>query len=106
MTVLKNKPSMKIMAFASLKNRLLVLIRFIIAFGLGYVCSYLLSENLTLLFANALGKAESVFLAAFISIFFYVIFVLICFCIQSLIRISILSTALTSVLFLSSRLLG
>lgn len=97
---------MKRVTLKSLQNRSLVLLRFMIAFGLGYVCADLMSETLAILLLNMLEKAEAIFLGAFISIIFYVVFVLICFCIQSFIRMSMLSALLFSLLFFSSKILS
>lgn len=104
--MLMNKVPMKRVTLKSLQNRSLVLLRFMIAFGLGYVCADLMSETLAILLLNMLEKAEAIFLGAFISIIFYVVFVLICFCIQSFIRMSMLSAFLFSLLFFSSRILS
>ena len=52
-----------------------VLYRFILAFGIGYAGSYLLSVALIDVFYPYLAKAESIYLAAFIALFF-----LHCFC--------------------------
>lgn len=104
--MLMNKVPMKRVTLKSLQNRSLVLLRFMIAFGLGYVCADLMSETLAILLLNMLEKAEAIFLGAFISIIFYVVFVLICFCIQSFIRMSMLSALLFSLLFFSSKILS
>lgn len=84
----------------SLTYRVQVLYRFVIAFILGFICSALLSLALTHLFYLSLPKAESIFLAAFISLLFYVFFVMTCFCIQSLKKLTLMSTASCAVLFL------
>ncbi len=47
-----------------------ILYRFLIAFGLGYICTSMLSELLTLSFYPHLAKAESIYLAAFLSLYF------------------------------------
>ncbi|MCX5467446.1 hypothetical protein OSH00_06765 [Acinetobacter sp. A-IN1] len=83
-----------------------VLYRFILAFGIGYACSYLLSINLIDIFYPYLAKAESIYLAAFIALLFYIIFVLVSFCIQSLKKMSIISFVLVIVLLLFSKFIG
>jgi hypothetical protein len=83
----------------SLTYRIQVLYRFVIAFILGFICTALLSLTLTHLFHLSLPKAESIFLAAFISLIFYVFFVMTFFCIQSLKKLTLMSTASCAVLF-------
>ena len=83
-----------------------ILYRFILAFGLGYICSYLLSLSLTDLFYPYLAKAESIYLAAFSALVFYIIFVISSFCIQSLKKLSTIILSLLSMLFLLSKLVG
>jgi len=85
---------------------LAVLYRFIIAFLAGYVCTALLSSNLTVLFYPSLPKAEAVYLAAFISILFFVGFVISSFCICSLRKLSVISIGLLAVLYATYRILG
>ena len=55
----------------SFSYRMTVLYRFIIAFVFGYACTSLLVSNLTVLFHYSLPKAESIYLAAFVSILFF-----------------------------------
>lgn len=86
--------------------QLSVLYRFILAFGLGYACSYLLSVNLIDVFYPYLAKAESVYLAAFIALFFYIAFVIIGFCVHSLKKLSVISLILVVTLFLISKFIG
>ena len=83
----------------SLTYHIQVLYRFVIAFILGFICTALLSLALTHLFHLSLPKAESIFLAAFISLIFYVFFVITSFCIQSLMKLTLMSTASCAVLF-------
>lgn len=83
----------------SLTYRIQVLYRFVIAFILGFICTALLSLALTHLFHLSLPKAESIFLAAFISLIFYVFFVITSFSIQSLTKLTLISTASCAVLF-------
>lgn len=83
-----------------------VLYRFILAFGFGYLCSYLLSLLLTDLFYPYFAKAESIYLAAFSALVFYIIFVIFSFCAQSLKKLSIMIISLSSMLFLLSKLVG
>mgnify|MGYP001598631078 FL=1 len=83
-----------------------VLYRFILAFGIGYICSYLLSLSLIDLFYPYLAKAESIYLAAFSALIFYIIFVIFSFCIQSLRKLSTIILSLLSMLFLLSKLVG
>jgi hypothetical protein len=83
-----------------------VLYRFILAFGIGYACSYLLSITLIDVFYPYLAKAESIYLAAFITLFFYIIFVLVSFCVHSLKKLSLISFALVLALFLFSKFIG
>ncbi|QHI10184.1 hypothetical protein [Acinetobacter haemolyticus] len=79
--------------------RISIFYRFALVFILGYLCTLYLSLSLTELFASLFAKAESIFLAAFISILFYVCFVLIGFCTNSLIKLTLISTILLAVLF-------
>ena len=83
-----------------------VLYRFILAFGIGYACSYLLSVVLVDLFYPYLAKAESIYLAAFIALFFYIIFVIISFCVYSLKKLSVISLILIITLLLFSKFIG
>jgi len=84
----------------SLTYHIQVLYRFVIAFILGFICTALLSLALTHLFHLSLPKAESIFLAAFISLIFYVFFVITSFCIQSLIKLTFVSIASSLVVLL------
>ncbi|WP_335968154.1 hypothetical protein [Acinetobacter bereziniae] len=83
-----------------------VLYRFILAFGIGYAGSYLLSVALIDVFYPYLAKAESIYLAAFIALFFYIVFVIISFCVNSLKKLSIISLILMIALFLFSKFIG
>ncbi|MEN8410719.1 hypothetical protein [Acinetobacter bereziniae] len=83
-----------------------VLYRFILAFGIGYAASYLLSVALIDVFYPHLAKAESIYLAAFIALFFYIVFVIISFCVHSLKKLSIISLILMIALFLFSKFIG
>ena len=73
-----------------------VLYRFILAFLLGYACTALLASNLTVLFYLLFPIAEAIYLAAFISILFFVSFVISSFCIHSLPKLSLISISLTT----------
>lgn len=83
-----------------------VLYRFILAFGIGYASSYLLSVALIDVFYPYLAKAESIYLAAFIALFFYIVFVIISFCVHSLKKLSIISLIFMIALFLFSKFIG
>ena len=84
------------MISSTVQYRFTVLYRFIIAFLLGYACTALLASNLTVLFYLLFSKAEAIYLAAFISILFFVSFVISSFCIQSLLKLSLISISLTT----------
>ncbi|APR70259.1 MULTISPECIES: hypothetical protein [Acinetobacter] len=87
-------------ASLSFVYRISIFSRFALVFVLGYLCTLYLSLSLTELFTSLLfAKAESIFLAAFISILFYVCFVLIGFCTNSLIKLTLISSILLAVLF-------
>lgn len=87
-------------ASPSFVYRISIFYRFALVFVLGYLCTLYLSLSLTELFTSLLfAKAESIFLAAFISILFYVCFVLIGFCTNSLIKLTLISSILLAVLF-------
>lgn len=94
------------MYIQAVRYPLAVLYRFLIAFVIGYLCTYFFSLNLTELFARYLPKAESIYLAAFSAIFFYLIFVIMSFCIESLKKLSIVCTSILLVLFLFSKWIG
>lgn len=84
------------MISSTVQYRFTVLYRFIIAFLLGYACTALLASNLTVLFYLLFSKAEAIYLAAFISILFFVSFVISSFCIQSLPKLSLISISLAT----------
>ncbi|MDO7475729.1 hypothetical protein Q5X68_08145 [Acinetobacter baumannii] len=86
--------------------RIKVFYRFLVVFGMGYACMVYLSLGLTEIFHLNLGKPEAIYLAAFISILFYVFFVIVGFCIQSLLRLTILSIALFALFFIVTRTVG
>lgn len=73
----------------TLTYRCLVIYRFILAFVVGFICTAFLSIALSYLFNMTLPKAESIYLAAFCSILFYTIFVIMTFCIRSVVRLTI-----------------
>jgi hypothetical protein len=75
----------------NLTYRLQVLYRFVVAFVIGFMCAGLLSLDLTYLMHHHLPKAEAIYLAAFVSIIFYAAFVIFSFCMQSLLKLSIVS---------------
>nr|WP_162937197.1 hypothetical protein [Acinetobacter baylyi] len=86
--------------------RLTVFYRFVIAFIVGFISTIFFSITLSYLFAMALPKAEAIYLSAFCSILFYAFFVIMMFCIQSLVRLTLYSTALCLAFFLLSIGLG
>ncbi|OTG63548.1 hypothetical protein B9T25_13715 [Acinetobacter sp. ANC 4470] len=90
----------------SFSYRMTVLYRFIIAFIFGYACTSLLMNNLTILFHHSLPKAESIYLAAFMSILFFVGFVISSFCIYSLRKLSLMSMGLTACFYALYWVLG
>jgi hypothetical protein len=71
--------------------RLQVLYRVVIGFIAGFIAAALLSLDLTYWLGHSLAKAEAIYLAAFISIIFYAAFVIFSFCMQSLLKLSIVS---------------
>ncbi|KYQ83451.1 hypothetical protein AWW72_13990 [Acinetobacter sp. NRRL B-65365] len=79
--------------------RLSIFYRFALTFVLGYLCMIYLSLSLTSLFVHVLDKAEAIYLAAFIAILFYLIFIIISFCSHSLLKLTLISLGLTGVLF-------
>ncbi|WP_260395228.1 hypothetical protein [Acinetobacter johnsonii] len=88
------------------KYPLSVLYRFLIAFGLGYLCTFMLSELLTLSFHLHFAKAESIYLAAFLSLIFFIIFVIVSFCVQSLKKLSASTISLSLCFFLLLKFVG
>ncbi|WP_288421034.1 hypothetical protein [uncultured Acinetobacter sp.] len=86
--------------------RIKVFYRFLVVFGMGYACMAYLSLGLTCIFHLTLDKPEAIYLAAFISILFYVLFVIIGFCIQSLLKLTGLSIALCLLLFFVTRMVS
>lgn len=80
--------------------------RLSLTFGMGFLCCYFLSLNLTLWFSTFLPKAESVFLAGFSAIIFYTAFVIFAFSSQHIKRFSAFSFALFFALFFSYRYIG
>lgn len=68
-----------------------VIYRFILAFIVGFVATALLSVALTFILNLVQPKAESIYLAGFLSILFYVFFVIFSFCIHSLVKLSLFS---------------
>lgn len=85
---------------------LAILYRLGMSFGIGYLCSYLIALDLAYFLQASLSKAESVYLAAFIALIFYVCFVIGIFCIQSLKTLSVYSLIPLIVLFVISRFIG
>ena len=85
---------------------LAILYRLGMSFGIGYLCSYLIALDLAYFLQTSLPKAESVYLAAFIALIFYVCFVIGIFCIQSLKTLSVYSLIPLIVLFVISRFIG
>lgn len=80
--------------------RLQVLYRFVVAFVIGFISAALLSLDLTYLLNHQLAKAESIYLAAFISLIFYASYVITSFCIQSLLRLTLISCGIFGCVFL------
>lgn len=78
----------------SFSYRISVLYRFIIAFIVGYICTSLLIHNLTLILNTVLPKAESIYLAAFFSLLFFIGFVISSFCIYTVRKLSLISFSL------------
>lgn len=85
---------------------LTIFYRFFLAFIVGCLCANYFAFNLTLLFQFIMGNAEAIYLAAFITIFFFIIFVIYSFIIQSLMKLTIFSLILFSLLFILSKTLG
>ncbi|ARD30780.1 hypothetical protein EA756_08345 [Acinetobacter lactucae] len=73
---------------------------------MGFACMTYLSLGLTGIFLLNLDKAEAIFLAAFIAILFYVVFVIVGFCIQSLLKLTGLSIILCALFFFATRMVG
>ncbi|ENX35127.1 hypothetical protein F889_00794 [Acinetobacter colistiniresistens] len=86
-------------ASISLVYRLSTFYRFALAFVMGYLSMMYLCLALTSLFSHVLDKAEAIYLAAFISIFFYLIFIILSFCTNSLLKLSLTSLIVTGTLF-------
>ncbi|WP_436917879.1 hypothetical protein [Acinetobacter schindleri] len=76
------------------------------SFGMGYLCSYLIAFDLAYFLQAFLPKAESVYLAAFTALIFYVCFVIGIFCIRSLKKLSVYSLIPFLSLFTISRFIG
>ena len=83
-----------------------VLYRFLIAFGLGYLCTSMLSELLALSFYPHLAKAESIYLAAFLALLFFTTFVILSFCVQSLKKLSTVTVSISVCFFLLLKVVG
>lgn len=83
-----------------------IIYRFFIAFILGYICASYLVLDLTLVFYTFLNTAEAIYLAAFISIICFVIFVIFSFIIQSYIKLSIIGFISLLTLYSVSLFLG
>lgn len=79
--------------------RLSIFYRFVLSFVLGYLCMMYLSISLTMLLTAVLDKAEAVYLAAFIATLFYLGFIIISFCANSLLKLTVNSLILTGALF-------
>lgn len=90
----------------SIRDPLAVLYRLGMSFGIGYLCSYFIALDLAYFLQAYLPKAESVYLAAFIALIFYVGFVIGIFCIQSLKKLSVYSLIPLISLFTISRFIG
>ena len=85
---------------------LTIFYRFFLAFIVGYLCANYFAFNLTLLFQFTMANAEAIYLAAFISIFFFMVFVIYSFITQSLKKLTTLSVITLSSLFVLSKILG
>ncbi|MPW44773.1 hypothetical protein D7V21_02755 [Acinetobacter guerrae] len=81
----------------SITYRFAVFYRFVIAFIVGFICTAFLSIALSYIFNMTLPKAESVYLAAFCAILFYALFVIMAFCIQSLLKLTIYSVVISGI---------
>lgn len=90
----------------SFSYQISVLYRFIIAFILGYICTSLFIHNLTLILNTVLPKAESIYLAAFISLLFFIGFVISSFCIYTVRKLSLISFSLLVCLAVIDWILG
>ncbi|WPP57704.1 hypothetical protein SOI76_09580 [Acinetobacter pittii] len=86
--------------------RIKVFYRFLLVFGMGFACMAYLSLGLTGIFLLNLDKAEAIYLSAFIAILFYVIFVIVGFCVQSLLKLTGLSIVLCALFFFVTRMVG
>ncbi len=84
------------------RYRLAVLYRLVIAFVAGFICTLFVNIDLSYIFSMMLPKAESVYLAAFCSILFYAFFVIVMFCVHSLLKLTLYSTTLCTICFLLS----
>jgi len=73
---------------------------------MGFACMAYLSLGLIGIFLLTLDKAEAIYLAAFIAILFYVIFVVVGFCVQSLLKLTGLSIVLCALFFFMTRMVG
>lgn len=90
----------------SVSYRIKVFYRCLLVFGMGFACMAYLSLGLIGIFLLTLDKAEAIYLAAFIAILFYVIFVIIGFCVQSLLKLTGLSIVLCALFFFVTRMVG
>lgn len=90
----------------SIMQPLAIVYRLGVTFGIGYICSYLIALDMAYFLQAYLPKAESVYLAAFTALIFYVCFVIGVFCIQSLKKLSIYSLIPFIILFLFYRFIG
>ena len=94
------------MPLSQLNYPITVMFRFLIAFGLGYLCTSMLSELLTLSFHLHFAKAESIYLAAFLSLIFFTIFVIVSFCVHSLKKLSASTISLSLCFFVLLKFVG
>ncbi|KJV45550.1 hypothetical protein CAP42_02765 [Acinetobacter indicus] len=85
---------------------LAVLYRLGICFGMGYLGSDLIACDLAYFLQAYFPKAESVYLAAFIALIFYICFVIGTFCIQSLKKLSVYGLVPIILLFILSHFTG
>ena len=85
---------------------LAVLYRLGICFWMGYLGSDLIARDLAYFLQAYFPKAESVYLAAFTALIFYICFVIGTFCIQSLKKLSVYGLVSIILWFILSRFTG
>ncbi|MBF7682728.1 hypothetical protein I2F27_05185 [Acinetobacter sp. B5B] len=80
--------------------------RILLSLVVGYFCVVYFSLCLAAIFLYFTPRAEAVFLASFCAIMFALIFFILCFCIQSIPRLSQLSFGITLLFYGLSHLIG